>query len=205
MGIISKEEAGSGGFTPVPEGSHIARCVTVVDLGVQQTPWGDKKQVYIGWEIPGFTVEWEKDGTKHSGPGLIGVTWTNNLYEDSNLGKALISWRGKPFTAAEKKAFDLTNLLGVPCMLSVVHNESKNGKTYANVASVMGLPAGVTAPEQVTPSVAYSPADSTLVGNLELLPNWLQEKASAGMSEMAPSSKPPSAPPEDYDYSDIPF
>jgi hypothetical protein len=183
MPFNSSEKAGSGGFKPVPTGSHIARCVTVVDLGVQQTPWGSKEQVYLGFEVPGFRVEWEKDEVQHEGPGLIGVTWTNNLYEEANLGKNLISWRGKPFSQDEKKGFDLFNLLGVPCMISVTHNESKNGKVYANISSIMGVPSGMDVPKQETDSLGYTAADSAYSGTLDKLPEWLKQKALDGQRQ----------------------
>ena len=206
MGLMATEKAGSGGFEPVPQGTHIARCVTVVDLGIQQTPWGSKEQVYLGFEIPSFRVEWEKDDKKHEGPGLIGVTWAINLYEEANLGKNLVSWRGKSFSAEEKKGFDLFNLLGVPCMLSVTHKET-NGKTYANIASIMGVPAGTNVPDQETESLGYTATDSRYSGTLDKLPEWLKNKALEGQRQGEPSA--PSAPPpavEDGGFDDdIPF
>ena len=209
MPIPSSEKAGTGQeFEQTPEGPHIARCVTVVDLGVQETNFGDKDQVYIGFEVYDHRVKWEKDGQEHEGPGLIGATWTNNLYEEANLGKNLISWRGKPFTPEERKMFDLEKLLGVPCMISVVHNTAKNGKVYANIASIMGIPKGMAVPDQETPSVAYSAKDPATAGNLEKLPKWLQEKAQAGGTVMEkPANRPTEEPPyagDDFD-DDIPF
>ncbi len=204
MAISVSEKAGGKDWTPVPEGSHIARCVTIVDLGVQQTPFGDKEQVYLGFEVYDHRVEWEKDGEKKEGPGLIGATWTKNLHEDANLGKNLISWRGKPFSADEKKLFDLENVLGVPCILSVVHNTAKNGKTYANIASIMGCPKGTEVPAQETPNVSYSPEDPDTAGNLDKLPNWLAEKAKSGGTVMKSTSKEDDYP-GDYFDSDIPF
>ena len=208
MTIPSSEKAGTGKeFTPVPEGSHVARCVSVVDLGVQETPFGDKDQVYLGFEVYDHRVEWEKDGEKKEGPGLIGVTWTNNLYEEANLGKALIAWRGKPFTPEEKKLFDLGKLLGVPCMLSVVHNEAKNGKVYANVAAIMGCPKGLEVPAQETESIGYSPKDPSTKANLDKLPEWLQNKAVAGGTVMKTTKLPDEDPGyagDDFD-DDIPF
>ena len=86
MPLMSSEKAGGGGFEPVPIGTHIARCVTVVDLGVQQTPWGSKEQVYLGFEVPGVRVEWtDRDEAKHEGAALIGVTWTNRKPIPPNL------------------------------------------------------------------------------------------------------------------------
>ena len=206
MAIPSSEKAGSGkDWTPVPEGAHISRCVTVVDLGVQNTPFGDKEQVYLGFEVYDHRVEWEKDGKEMEGPGLIGVTWTNNLYEEANLGKNLISWRGKPFTEEEKKMFDLEKLLGVPCMISVVHNTSNKGKTYANIASIMGVPPGVPVPDQETPSVAYSPRDPSTAGNLGKLPEWLQQKAEGAATVMQDAQDTIRRLTLEDDYGDLPF
>ena len=204
MAIPSSKKEGSGKeWEKVPEGTHIARCVTVVDLGLQETPWGDKEQVHLGFEIPGFRVEWEKDDEKHEGPGLIGVTWTNNLYEEANLGMNLISWRGRKFTEEEEAMFDLSNLLGVPCMLSVAHNTAKNGKTYANVASIVGVPSGVPVPDQERESIGYSAKDPATASNLEKLPEWMRNiiaKAKAVADEPQPQDDGD----DDFD-DDIPF
>ena len=107
MAIPSSKKEGKE-FEKCPEGSHICRCVTVVDLGLQETKWGDKEQVYLGFEVTDFDVEWtDKNNVAHKGLGLIGVTWTNNLYEEANLGMNLISWRGRPFTPEEEAAWDI--------------------------------------------------------------------------------------------------
>lgn len=209
MGFMATEKAGSGGFEQTPQGTHIARCVTVVDLGLQHTPWGSKEQVYLGFEVPSHRVEWERDGKKHQGPGLIGVTWTLNLYEEANLGKNLISWRGKPFTREEKQGFDLFKLLGVPCMLSVTHNEAKNGKTYANIASIMGVPKGTAVPDQETESVGYTATDARYSNTLDKLPEWLRDKALAGQQQQTAPDRDEGMqaadnPPPDFD-DDIPF
>ena len=45
----------------------------------------------------------------------------------------------------ELEAFDVESLLSVGCLINVIH-ETRNGSTYANVASVMRLPKGMTAP-----------------------------------------------------------
>ena len=189
MAIIAKDKGGESNFEPTPEGSHIARCVTVVDLGIQETKFGNKEQVYLGFEVPGHRVEWEdKDGNKHEGPGLIGRTYTSSINERSWLGQHLESWRGKAFTETERQGFDLTNVLGAPCMISVKHN-TKGPKTYANIASIMKVPAGVNVPEAENELIAYSAGDNTL----DKLPNWLQEKVRAGWGAAADAVNEPQA------------
>jgi len=58
--------------------------------------------------------------------------------EGSNLRRDLESWRGRAFTEAERKAFDVEKLIGVNCQLSLKHNVSKStGRPYAQVTVVL--------------------------------------------------------------------
>lgn len=178
---MSSDKGGTG-FEPVPMGTHIAICVTVVDLGVQQTPWGSKEKVYLGFEVPGVRVQWTKDEVEHEGPALVGSTYTNSLHPDSNLGQALVSWRGRAFTDDEKKGFDLFNILGVACMVSVTHNK-KDNRTYANIASIMGVPKGTEIPKVEGELIGYTATDPAYSGTLEKLPEWLKNKALDGQRQ----------------------
>lgn len=179
MALLASDKGGEG-FEPVPAGTYVARCVSVVDLGVQDTPWGGKEKVYIGFEVPEVRVEWtDKDGKQHEGPALIGNRFTLSIHPDSNLGQTLTNWRGKPFTEDERKGFDLFTVLGAPCMISVIHNE-KSGKVYANISGVMRLPSGSTCPDAETELVAYTPQDQDKAGNFKKLPEWQQKLVRAG-------------------------
>ncbi len=215
MALLAKANS-SGGFDPVPEGPHLARCITVVDLGFQETTWKSetklKHKVYIAFEVPAVRVEWEKDDVKHEGPALIGQMYTNSIGDKANLGKHLVSWRGRSFTDEEKAGFDLFAILDVPCQISVVHNQSGDN-TYANISGIMGLPPGVQVPDRETDLLAYSPADPEKAANFESLPDWMKDKCRAGHETNRPleSTAPPpmseNPAPADYDPldSDIPF
>lgn len=169
-------KAGGGGdFKKVPQGTHLAICSMVVELGLQRTTYmGEEKvkhQVYVRWEIPGERIEWEKDGEKHEGPMSIGNTYTVSMHENANLAKHIETWRGQSFVSeAEREAFDITKILGQPCMLTVVHNE-KGDKTYANVAGVVALPKGVEVPVLESEAVLFE-----MGMNSDKLPEWLQKK-----------------------------
>ena len=54
-------------------------------------------------------------------PRAISETYTNSLGEKANLRKMLENWRGRAFTQEEMDGFDLRNVLGKACMISVVH------------------------------------------------------------------------------------
>lgn len=174
MAFLSSDKGGSN-FEPVAAGSHVARCVSVVDLGVQQTPWGGKEKCYIGFEIPDHRVEWtDKEGKEKEGPALIGMTVTNSINEKSTLGQLLTSWRGVPFTEDERKGFDLFSILGAPALINVIHKD-KDGKTFANITGIMRLPKGMTVAAAETELVGYSPMDASTSGNFDRLPEWLQK------------------------------
>lgn len=126
-----------GGMDPAPEGTHIARCVQVIDLGTQRSAFYNKssRKVLIGWELS--DTENEKGE-----PFLVWARYTISLHEKANLRGILEAWRGKRFSPDDlDKGFQLSSVLDTSCMLNIVHNEN-DGRTYANVSSVMALPKG---------------------------------------------------------------
>lgn len=149
-------EATQGGdFEPAPAGSHIAVCVRVIDLGTQEVTFqGQTKQqhkVSIAWELPD---ERRDDGK----PFLITNRYTLSMHEKSTLRKHLESWRGRAFSHEEigpGGSFKPRNLLGVGCMLSIIHQE-RNGRTYANISSVSKMPKNMQTPAAENPLIYFS-------------------------------------------------
>ena len=166
MSLISKTGA-SDDFKLVHEGTHLARCYLMVDVGLQETPFGDKEKVVLGWEIPEQKMD---DGR----PMIIYSTYTNSMHEKSNLRRDIENWRGKKLTDDESRAFDLRTVLGHPCQLSVVHNEN-NSRTYANVAAVTGIPKGLPVADAVNDVICF---DLDEDDDVSILPEWLQRKIS---------------------------
>ena len=153
MTSIIASGGGSSGFQEVKAGTYSARCIKVIDLGTQQQNFNGeiswKRQVLVIWEIPSEL----KEGT--TDPLTISKWYTLSLHEKANLGIDLTSWRGRAFTEKEKQGFDITKLLGVPCMLNVI--EGNNGKS--KVGSLMPLPKGTEIAEQITPSLSFAVED----------------------------------------------
>lgn len=149
MGRYASDSGGS--FTPAPIGTHVARCVRLVDLGTQHGEYKGqptrRNQVLVTWELPDEIIE--VDGKEM--PVTTSRFYTNSLGEQANLRRDLEGWRGRAFTDDELHQFDLMNILGKPCMLTVVGGD--NGKT--KVASVSGLPKSVQCPPQINPSFAF--------------------------------------------------
>ena len=177
MAIIASNNGG-GNYTPVEAGNHPARCVQMIHIGtVEENIQGSVKRlnkVRLTWELPTEMKEWkEGEGER---PAVIHKEFTLSLNEKATLRKYLASWRGKDFTEEQAKAFDLTNLMGAPCLLNVIHKQSKEGnKTYAEIGSVSPLPKGMTCPDQISASkiLSYDEFDYTL---LESLPDFVKDK-----------------------------
>jgi len=76
------------------------------------------------------------------------------MHEKATLRKSLEAWRGMAFTERDfgPNGFDIKNVLGKACTLSVVHT-SKNGNTYANISSIGKVMKGIAVPERVNPLV----------------------------------------------------
>ena len=177
MPLMAKD-TGGGDFAPVPEGTHLAICNMVVDLGLQESTYmGDTKiqhKCWVRWELPYERISWQDgDGEAKEGPMSIGKTYTLSLSEKANLRKDLEAWRGKAFTPAELDGFDLFNLLGVGCQVVVVHRE-KDGKTYANVNGIAGWPKGTPKPQTTENKVLRYSEDEQ--NDYDELPDWIKEK-----------------------------
>lgn len=169
---IAKDTGGS--FEPVPSGTHAARAISVISLGTQPSnnpQFPPRFKVMIGWELPDELLE--VNGEKK--PMMISKEYTLSLQEKANLRHDLESWRGKPFTADELAGFAVETLLGVPCLLTVIHKTKPDGKTYANISSVSKLPKSMTCAEQVLPTVHYE-INQGEDDVFDALPEWIQKK-----------------------------
>jgi hypothetical protein len=161
-------------FTPVPSGAHIAICTLVADVGMQPSQFYEpKRKVIFRFELPNERLDYtDKEGNVKNAPMVIYDTLTASMNKKATLRAMLTGWRGKEFTDEEAEEFDTKNVLGKACMISVVHKTS-DGKTYANIASVMPLPKGTTAPKAETDLIYY---DDTTPSIRDQLPEWIMKK-----------------------------
>ena len=175
MAIYATNESKT--FEPVPAGNHIARCISMIDIGqvVERFNNEDKiiHKVRIGWELPEEKKVF-KEGEPEK-PYTVSKEFSLSMHEKANLRKFLESWRGKGFSEEETKQFDITKLLGIPCMLSVIHKTSKQGRTYSDISAISTLPKGTKCPAQINESFEFNflPWDQD---KFDSLPDWLKDK-----------------------------
>jgi len=197
----------SGDFKLPPADTHIARCVSIIDLGTQEVVWQGKtknqRKIRISWELPNEKEIFSEE--KGEQPFLVSKDYTLSMADLATLRKDLESWRGKPFTEEECEVFDEQKLLGAPCMLTIIHN-AKGDKTYANIANVTRLLKGTTCPDQINPSISYN-SESGDTDVYKSLPEWLRVKIAKSPEFQAASGNhhSPPAGAEDDDSDSIPF
>ena len=122
-------------FTPAPAGTHQAVCCDVIDKGIMDTQWGQKRKVIVRWQL--------SELMENDKPFLVQKLYTASLNEKAVLRHDLEAWRGRAFTASELAKFDLDTVIGANAVLSVAH-DTRDGKTWANVKSVAPLMKGMT-------------------------------------------------------------
>lgn len=190
--IVAKDNGAK--HTPHPEGVHAARCVDTIDLGERvKNPPGVPAKIVAVCALVFRTGELKDNGE----PFDLSEEFTISMYSRANLRQFLESWRGKSYTDEQAdQGVPLHKLVGQTGLISVAHN-SKAGKTYANIKSIMPLPKSMSAP---------------IEGDYVRAPYWTKRKedyakaVTAFRAVTAPGEFedfPDPIPPEDDD--DLPF
>ncbi len=175
----------------IPAGNYIARCYQMIHIGhVREMILGDIKtlnKVRIGWELP--TEKKVFNPEKGEQPFVISEEYTLSMHEKSNLRKTLASWRGKDFTIEEATSFDITKLIGVSCMLNIIHKPAKSdpSRMYQKIGSISPLAKGVTCPPQINPSSVLE-YDKFNFAFFNSLPDFIKDKIKQSQEFMKLSS-----------------
>ena len=116
-------------FDTHPEYNGNAVCVDVTPPKTVQTDYGPKEQFRFVFE----TTQLRDDGK----PYLVWSRGFNTtLGEKSALRAFLKQWFGRDLTAAEQQEFDTDTLIGRTAQIVIVHNDGRNGETYANIGLI---------------------------------------------------------------------
>jgi hypothetical protein len=193
MGRYTKEP-GSGNFLQPDPGSHVARYISIIDIGTQHGEYQGKptvqNQIIIQWELPYETVKIE--GVQK--PMIISKFYTNSLSEKANLRRDLEAVRGKPFTSEELARFDLNKVLGAQCTLNIVQND----KGKAKGLFVGALTKGTTCPPMYNEKHAFwieewddNKFHALPEGFRKLIMESDEYKAAFGPGNMSDAAEPP--------------
>lgn len=146
-------DTADGDFEQAPVGTEVARCIKLIDIGTQEGEYQGspthRRQIIIQWELPNLLMS---QGDNTGKPFVISRFYTASLGEKANLRKDLVNWRGREFTVEELTGFELKNILGKPCMLSITATD----KGKSRVGAVMALPKGMAVPKSINSLFYFS-------------------------------------------------
>jgi hypothetical protein len=186
---ITASDKGSTPRELIPAGMYVARCYQMIHIGtVKEIIMGAEKElnkVRIGWELPTeMKVFKEENGEQ---PMVISKEYTLSLGDKANLRLMLDSWRGKRFTDDEAKAFDITRLLGVPCLINIIHNQGKKDPTkyYEEIKTITPLMKGQECPPQINPSFEFNYEEKWDWNVFDKFPEFIREKMQKSLQFMA--------------------
>lgn len=165
---------------PLDPGAYPARVVKLVTLGIQkERPFkGEEKaprqKLRITYELLDEFLLGE-DGE----PDTTKPIWIEEeiAFLSLKADRALSTLRYYALDPEEKYKGDFSRLLGVPCMVTVTVDKSKDGKFYENVASVSSMTAkqAQKAPELVNKPVLFDFYDPD-INVFNSFPEWFQKR-----------------------------
>ncbi len=160
-----------------PIGTHIARCYQFIHIGtIEEEYMGEKRDVNkirLTFELP-LEKQIFKEG-EEAKPVVISQDYTFSMAPKANLRKLVEGIIGTTLADHEADSFDVDSIIGMPCLLNIIHKTSKAGKERAEIANASPLMKGMTAPEQINTSkiLNYEKFDMDFFNTL---PAFLREK-----------------------------
>jgi len=158
MSLIAKSTGGTE-FKNPPTGNHLARCFRITDYGSQVSKFGTQRKILISWELHGEDDEGNPLCMDDGKPFAVSAYYTLSLSTGASLRTMLEQWRNRTFTIDELSGFDLKNILGQWCMVSVSNDKGTDGKEYCNVKSVSPVPSAIKKqglPDAVNDPILFS-------------------------------------------------
>jgi hypothetical protein len=162
----------------IPPGNYIARCYSMIHLGTAEDEiMGEKKRlnkVRVTWELPSETRVYDAEqGPK---PMVISKEYTLSMHEKANLRRDIESWTGKSLNDAQAADYDITSLLGKPCMINVIKRTNPRGDEYVVISSITSLPKGLSCPDAVNRRFEWNFEDCYDERALEVFPDFIKDR-----------------------------
>jgi hypothetical protein len=149
---IKTPTKGGKEFQLVPEGSHIARVYQLIHIGTIKSEWQgqtrDRDVVRIAFELPNELRKFGDDSKER--PMVINTgNLTNTMGEKGKLRPLVQGIIGTKLDNEEAEFFELTDIVGIACMLTVIHEKDSKGIMRDRISSTAPLPKGMTAPAAI--------------------------------------------------------
>lgn len=163
-------------YEAVPAGTHVARLYGIIHVGTNSFEFkGETKKsdkVRLTFELPGEMREFGED--KEMKPMSISREFGFSMGKKSHLRPFVEGMLGVALHDEEAYAFDIEDLLGRCCLLSVAHTE-KDGNTYSNINSASPLMKGMPEPTGINPTKVVD-VNTATHEEIEALPEFIRSK-----------------------------
>lgn len=165
----------------VPQGTHLARCIGLVQIGLLPNEYKDRddkspdflEKLRLTFELPEEKYVF-KDGEDPK-PFTISKEYTASMGMKSNLRPIVEGIIGTHLSDEEAYAFDFEELVGRPCLLTIEQGEIKSGATSSWIKSTAGLMRGMTVPDAYN-KLTLLTYDNWDKETFEKLPQILKDK-----------------------------
>jgi hypothetical protein len=170
MTFTTKEKSD---YKPIPEGTHRAVCSALIDLGHQEAFGAIKPQLLLRFEFPDNRVDRESDGVKTREPMVKWNFYRNSLNKKANLRRDLEGWRDRGFTKEELAGFDVRNIVGHACQISIIHDHSGD-QVRDKIRTIGKLMGDGAKPLPELEVIRYSKEEGE-IEQWDILPDWIKE------------------------------
>lgn len=126
-----------GGYDLVPQGSHMARCARIIELGMQESQYGNHNKVVIAFSLPNVHIDIGGERKQRFMSNPFGINMSNN--EASTMAEYT--------KALNPQATNLGEFLNRPCQVIVGHYKKRDGNMGDRIDGVAPLMAGIEVPE----------------------------------------------------------
>lgn len=179
---------------PKPQ-TTVARCIGVIDFGTVPNVFKGEtslqRKIYIMWELPKLTAEFNKEqGPK---PFTVGLEVTFSTGDNANFSKLIAQWRNRPLSAQEKETFDPMAMINKVGMVSFVHARKSKFKgqevaktdssnTVLKFNGIMQKPEEIVCPPMVLKPIKWDwdpiveEQEEFNMEKFKSLHNWMQDK-----------------------------
>ena len=174
---------------------HAARCYSMIELGLQPASSDKFKDAYkliLKFEVAELMPETNE-------PFVMLQWFTNTMAPKGNLRKALASWRGRDFNAAELEEFIIDKVVGAPCMLNIIHND----EGQARISAITPMPKGMP-PVELVNELEIFDFENPLTAVYNKQSDTVQGMIDTGMAHYLAEQKKAVVPAEELD-DEIPF
>lgn len=198
-------------FELVKAGTHVGIPYQIIHLGTQKGVFnGEEKTAYkirISFELPNSKKVF-KDGESEK-PMVVSSKVTLSMFSKAKLRPLVEGIMGITLPDDVADTFDVEDILGKPCLVSIKHDKTKEGKEFAMIASASPLIEGMPVPTQTNQNKVIN-LFASMGGKWDdeaykALPDFIKKDIDASLERSTPVKAKAQKEADDFDANTIEY